>query len=79
VESQFYTKCKSRHAELLPLWNESWIKQASGKRLIDDLYKEYTINISKLALKRKLSKRMCLNKTEDWTLVKSKINDALGR
>jgi len=77
-KSNFIQKCNSRHSELLPLWNESWVKQASGKRLIDDLYREYTINISKLALKRKLSKRMYLNKTEDWTLVKSKILDALG-
>lgn len=77
-KSNFVQECKSRHSELLTLWNESWVKQASGKRLIDDLYKEYTINISKLALKRKLSKRMYLNKTEDWTLVKSKIIDALG-
>lgn len=77
-KSNFIEKCQSRHSELLPLWNEAWIKQASGKRLIDDLYKEYTINISKLALKRKLSKRMHLNNSEDWTLVKSKIIDALG-
>ncbi len=74
----FINHCKTRHSDLLPLWNESWIKQASGKRLIDDLYQEYTINISKLALKRKLSKRIYLNKSEDWTLVKSKLIDALG-
>jgi len=77
-QSNFIAKCKERHSELLPQWNEAWIKQASGKRLIDDMYKEYTINISKLALKRKLSKRININKTEDWTLVKSKIIDALG-
>jgi len=77
-KSNFIAKCKERHSAQLPLWNEAWMKQASGKRLIDDMYKEYTINISKLALKRKLSKRMNINKTEDWTLVKSKIIDALG-
>jgi hypothetical protein len=76
--SKFIEKCKERHSQLLPLWNEAWIKQTNGKRLIDDMYKEYTINISKLALKRKLSKRIKTNKSEDWTLVKSKIIDALG-
>ncbi len=74
----FISECKKRHSELLPVWNDSWIKLASGKRLIDDLYKEYTINLSKLVLKRKLAKRINADKTEDWTLVKSKILDALG-
>lgn len=77
-EENFLKMCDARHTELLPLWSESWIKLASGKRLIDDLYKEYKINVSKLVLKRKLSKRMQTDKTEDWTLVKSKIHDALG-
>ena len=77
-KSDFIEECNKRHSELLPVWNESWIKLASGKRLIDDLYKEYTINISKLVLKRKLAKRISIDKTEDWTLVKSKILDALN-
>ncbi len=76
-KSQFIEKCNSKHSELLPLWSESWVKQVSGKRLIDDLYREYTIHIPKLTLKRKLAKRIKIDKTEDWTLVKSKIIDAL--
>lgn len=76
-ERQFIEKCNSKHSELLPLWNESWVKQVSGKRLIDDLYREYPIHIQKLTLKRKLAKRIKMDKTEDWTLVKSKIIDAL--
>jgi len=75
-KSQFIEKCNSKHSELLPLWSESWVKQVSGKRLIDDLYREYTIQIPKLTLKRKLAKRIKIDKTEDWTLVKSKIIDA---
>ena len=34
---------KSDQVQLLAEWEASWIKLASGKRLIDDLYKEYTI------------------------------------
>jgi hypothetical protein len=77
-KDEFVQECQQKHQELTPTWNESWIKYASGKRLIDDLYKNYKINISKLALKRKLAKRILVNKSEDWTLVKSKIIDALG-
>lgn len=76
--SDFMQKCKSRHSELLPIWDESWEKYASGKRLIDDLYNEYKLKVSKLALKRKLAKRIYSDKSEDWTLVKSKILDALS-
>ncbi|WP_447965441.1 ATP-dependent nuclease [Nitrospira sp. Ecomares 2.1] len=77
-KKEFLEMCEKQHEELLPLWDKEWIKKASGKRLIDDLYKEYTLNISKLNLKRKLAKRIQRNKTEDWTLVKSKIRDALN-
>jgi len=77
--SSFVVKCEDEHKKLLPIWNDTWIKLASGKRLIDDLYQEYSVNISKLAFKRKLVKRIQHDKTEDWTLVKSKINDALGK
>lgn len=75
----FIQSCKESHDQLMPKWEEEWIKQASGKRIIDDLYKEYQINIPKLSLKRKLAKRMLIDKTEDWTLVKSKIQDALSK
>lgn len=73
----FIEKCNIKYEELLPVWQEDWIKQASGKRIIDDLYKEFSISISKLALKRRLAKRISHEKSEDWTLVKSKIRDAL--
>ena len=75
---KFIEACNTRHTELLPIWEDVWFKLASGKRLIDDLYKEYKIPVAKLALKRKLSKRLKNDKTEDWTLVKSKILDALN-
>ncbi|MCK9621590.1 MAG: AAA family ATPase [Methylobacter sp.] len=76
-KNTFIDTCNTKHAELLPIWEDNWFKQASGKRLIDDLYKEYKISIAKLTLKRRLAKRLKADKTEDWTLVKSKILDAL--
>jgi len=75
---KFIEACETKHTELLPIWENDWIKLASGKRLIDDLYKEYkTIHLSKIDLKRKLIKRLKTDKSEDWTLVKAKIIDAL--
>ncbi|MEM9118200.1 MAG: AAA family ATPase [Cyanobacteria bacterium P01_F01_bin.56] len=77
-KDDFVEKCNGELSENSSSWGEDWIKYASGKRLIDDLYKEYSMNIPKLLFKRKLVKRMMIEKTEDWTLVRSKIQDALA-
>jgi hypothetical protein len=77
-KTKFVLKCEAKHAELAESWRNDWIKLCSGKRLIDDIYKEYTIRLSKFDFKRRLAKRMKDEQTEDWTLVKSKIRDALG-
>jgi predicted ATPase len=76
--TQFISICTSDHAKLEHQWKDDWLKLCSGKRLIDDIYQEYVIRISKFDFKRRLAKRMKLEQTEDWTLVKSKIRDALG-
>ena len=75
---RFVSKCETKHAELVDPWKNDWIKLCSGKRLIDDIYREYTVRVSKFDFKRRLAKRMKDEQTEDWTLVKSKIRDALG-
>ena len=74
----FVSKCEAKHAELVDQWRNDWIKLCSGKRLIDDIYREYNVRLSKFDFKRRLAKRMKDEQTEDWTLVKSKIRDALG-
>ena len=76
--TNFISKCDALHASLKGEWADNWMKVCSGKRLIDDLYKEYTVRLSKFDFKRRLAKRMKNEQTEDWTLVKSKIRDALG-
>jgi predicted ATPase len=74
----FESKCEALHATLRSIWTDDWTKLCSGKRLIDDIYREYTVQISKFDFKRRLAKRMRVEQTEDWTLVRSKIRDALG-
>jgi predicted ATPase len=77
-QKAFVSKCEAKHAVLAEMWKNDWIKLCSGKRLIDDIYREYSPRISKLYFKRRLAKRMKDEQTEDWTLVKSKLRDALG-
>lgn len=74
----FVAQCESEDAQLRQSWQEGWIKQCNGKRLIDDIYRENTIRTGKFNLKRRLAKRMKSEQTEEWTLVRSKLRDALG-
>jgi len=77
-KSGFVLRCEAEHAEQFGRWSNDWVKVCSGKRLIDDIYREYTVRMSKFEFKRRLARRMKDEQTEDWTLVRSKIRDALG-
>jgi hypothetical protein len=46
--------------------------------LIDDIYREYRVRHTKFDFKRRLAKRMKNEQSEDWTLVKSKLRDAMA-
>lgn len=74
----FVSRCEARDAELRQHWQEDWIKHCNGKRLIDDIYQEYKVNRSKFEFKRRLARRIKGEQSEDWTLVKSKLRDAMG-
>jgi hypothetical protein len=77
-KSKFISSCEVSREELESLWKEEWLKLCSGKRLVDDVYREFSMRMSKFDFKRNLAKRMKNEQTEDWTLVRSKIRDALG-
>lgn len=77
-KDQFVAACEEEHAKAKELWKEDWLRLCSGKRLIDDVYREYQVPISKYELKKRLVQRMKLEQSEDWTLVRSKLRDALG-
>ncbi len=76
-KNSFVSQCEAKDSEAKERWRNDWIKLCSGKRLIDHIYREYTIRLSKFDFKRRLAKRMKSEQSEDWTLVRSKIRDAL--
>ena len=76
-KTNFVTKCNSRDRPMRERWREDWNKLCSAKQLIDDIYKEYTVHISKFELKRRLARRMKVEESEEWTLIRSKVRDAL--
>jgi hypothetical protein len=74
----FVSRCQAKDADLKQRWQEDWVKHCDGKRLIDDIYREYKVKRSKFEFKRRLAIRMKREQSEDWTLVKSKLRDAMG-
>ena len=77
-KATFVARCAEKEAEMKERWQEEWMKLCDGKRLINDLYREYKVRKSKFDFKRRLATRMKAEQTEDWTLVKSKLRDAMG-
>ena len=76
-KGNFIQRCEERHSQLEEQWKAQWVQLCSGKRLIDDIYEEYRVNVSKFDLKRRLVRRMKMEESEDWTLIRSKLRDAL--
>lgn len=77
-KESFVEECRARFSDREQEWREGWHKFASGKRLIDDSYRTFSVNLPKRELKRSLVRAMKVEATEDWTLIRSKIRDALG-
>jgi predicted ATPase len=75
---EFVQACADDRRRLEEAWRDDWITLCNGKRVFDDLYREYNLRVPKLDLKRRVVRRMLNEKTEDWTLVKSKLHDALA-
>ena len=73
----FVKQCELQMNAQKESWQDDWSVLCSGKRLIDDIYQSYSIRIAKFDLKRRLVKRMKLEQTDDWRLIKGKIREAL--
>jgi hypothetical protein len=54
----FVARCEAKDAELRQRWQEEWVRHCNGKRLIDDIYKDYKVKRSKFDFKRRLAGRM---------------------
>lgn len=78
-KDKFIQLCQEKHAEQTKIWNDSWNKVCNGKRLIDDIYRHYTVKQSKFEFKRAIARRIKSEQSEDWTLVRAKISDALSQ
>jgi predicted ATPase len=74
---EFEAKCTDRAPAVAESWSQRWQKEADGKQLIADLYSELSPRVSLLKFKKKILRDMKSAKTENWTLVTSRLDEAL--
>lgn len=74
----FVKDCQLREKEIEDDWRNNWAKLCSGKQLFDDLYKKFPVQLSKPELKKRIMRKMLAERTEDWTLIRSKITDSVN-
>ncbi|WP_206237964.1 ATP-dependent nuclease [Novosphingobium terrae] len=75
----FVAECERAHSEFEATWKTDWKKVASGKILIDDLYKEYEIKMSKSEFKKTIISVMSTRKTETWRSINSVLIEYLDK
>jgi ABC-type molybdenum transport system ATPase subunit/photorepair protein PhrA len=73
----FSGSVESKIKDLGDTWELDWAKRCSGKRLIQDLYREHQINIDPLTFKKRLIRQMRSDKTDGWRLIESRIRGGL--
>lgn len=76
--AEFEEKCIACEKKKTDDWHDNWTKLASGKQVFDDLYRRYTIPLPKVELKKRVGRKMLAARTEDWTLVRAKLNEAIS-
>lgn len=64
-------------AKLHSDWTESWRSDADGKILLEEIFQKYSVNVDRLAMKRKIIKAMKSESTENWQTVRALISAEL--
>lgn len=59
-------------------WQTDWPKQCNGKRLLQDLYRKFEINIDSLTFKKRIIRHMRNDKTDLWHIVESRLRGSLS-
>ena len=69
-QAKFVADAKEQEEVLKEQWGTSWRKLCNGKRLIDDLYRKFNINVSKVDLKIRVMRKMAAVESDDWQLIR---------
>jgi len=80
-KSDWVAKLTKRAAEIEAKlnsdWTESWKSDADGKLLLEEIFQKYSVNVDRLAMKRKIVKAMKAEGTENWQTVRALISAEL--
>jgi hypothetical protein len=76
--AKFVSDAKASEEAQREQWTSSWRKLCDGKRVIDDLYKRFKLDVSKLDLKIRIIRKMESDESDDWQLIKGKLREAFG-
>ena len=58
-------------------WRTGWKEKCSGKRLIDSLYEEFQIRVSKIDFKKEAMRRLSVAKEEEWSILRDLLTTEL--
>jgi hypothetical protein len=76
-EREFVAKCEEVKTTLAEEWNREWVKKCNGKRLIQDLYRQYEIAMDQLTFKKRVIRQMQIEASESWRVIESTIRNEL--
>lgn len=68
--SDFKALHAEKRAEKAPIWENEWKKLCSGKILMEDLQREYTLNVDITKFKCQVAAQMVRNNKDDITVLK---------
>lgn len=67
--SNFIEEVQTEQSRLDNDWSGSWLEKCDGKKLINSLYRKYTINLSQIVFKKHVMQQMKNKKTESWKII----------
>ncbi|GEM_PF-1206881 len=76
--ASFVANAEVRRKAIETEWESTWRDRCNGKKLIDDLYKAYQINMDKKEFKKSIVTRMAMNMSDNWRVMKDILSTSLG-
>jgi predicted ATPase len=75
---QFIDKCKTRAQELRAIWEDKWMMECDGKRVLMEFHKHSKPTFSLLEFKRKIVGAMAKRPTDNWRIVDSSLGELVS-
>jgi hypothetical protein len=77
-EAEFNEAVATERKLLEAIWETNWIDDCDGKRLLEDLSKEVTLNLPLKRFKSRLMKEVAVNQSSSWRAVEGSLKKLLS-